>query len=353
MGTGPVKRRVTQDDVARAANVSRSTVSLVINGRAEGQIPEETRRRVLEAVRELGYAPNVAARMLAQGSNRLIGVFTYQQRFPFETHDFFYPFLLGIERQAAVEDYNLLLFTRAPKGGRRSVFQDGVNVLGMADGAVLMGSLTDRDELRQLVAEERPFVYVGRRDVPGCAFDWVSSDYRSGAREAASYLLAHGHRSICFTGIYFTEEPYRDRLTGCMEAVAEVPGAALHIIPDHVLDDAEAMYRFITDRDATALVCTGSRILARLIERLAPFGVAIPEDLSVVALSDEGGEFPLGLQPAHVRLNSVQVGAEAVRLLVERIEGRRKEPKSVLVPCALVPGNTVATINRSDHAWSS
>lgn len=344
MDAAPIKRRVTQDDVARAARVSRSTVSLVINGRAEGQIPEETRRRVLEAIRELGYAPNVVARMLAQGSNRLIGVFTYQQRFPFETHDFFYPFLLGIERQATLEDYNLLLFTRAPKGGRRSVFQDGVNVLGMADGSILMGSMTNRDELRELIAEGRPFVYVGRRDVPGCAFDWVSSDYRNGARQAAEHLLANGHRSICFTGVYVTEEPYRDRLAGCLEAVSQVPGAELHVVPDYALDDAEAVYRFMKERQATALVCTGSRVLAQLLERLEPFGIAIPEELSVVSLSDEDGIFPFGLRPTHVRLNSVQVGAEAVRLLVERMEGHRDQPKSVLVPCELVHGNSVASI---------
>lgn len=344
MGTAPIRRRVTQDDVARAAKVSRSTVSLVINGRAEGQIPEETRRRVLEAIRELGYAPNVAARMLAQGSNRLIGVFTYQERFPFETHDFFYPFLLGIERQATREDYNLLLFTRAPKGGRRSVFQDGVNVLGMADGSILMGSLTNRDELRELISEGRPFVYVGRRDVAGCAFDWVASDYRSGAREAAQHLLDHGHRSICFTGVYVTEEPYQDRLAGCLEAVSQVPDAELHIVPDQALGDPDAVYRFIKERRATALVCTGSRVLARLLEVLGTFGVAIPEELSVVALSDEGGDFPAGLRPTHVQLNSVEVGAEAVRLLVERMEGHRDHPKSVLVPCELVPGNSVASI---------
>lgn len=343
---GPVKkRRVTQSDVARAANVSRSTVSLVINGRSHGQIPDETRHRVLQAIKELGYAPNVAARMLAQGSNRLIGVFTYQAYFPYEMHDFFYPFLLGIERQATIEDYNLLLFTRAQKGNRRSINKEGANVLGIADGSIIMGSRTNRDEIRQLVEEGRPFVNLGRREVPGYEFDWVSSDYCAGSKEATLYVLSQGHRHVCFAGLVSTEEPFQDRLAGCMEAVSEVPGAHVYVMPEHMIHDADALYRFLRACGATALICTGSRILAEVVKSLESRGLRIPMDLSVVALSDEGGEFPQGTQLTHVQLNSIQVGSEAVKLLVERIEGRRAAPRHVLVPCSLVQGNTVVPLS--------
>jgi len=333
-------RRVTQADVARLANVSRSTVSLVINGKAN-EIPETTRRRVLQAVKELGYAPNVAARMLAQGSNRLIGVFTYQRLFPYETHDFFYPYLLGIERQAAQEDYNLLLFTRAARGDRRSIYQDGVNVLGMTDGAILMGSRTNREELRKLAEEGRPFVYIGRRTVPGCDFDWVTSDYRTASFEATELLLSYGHRRLAFIGLSSTEEPYYDRLEGTMAAVRAHPGARVEVMPDHLLQDGRAMFDFLRESAATALVCTGTALLATVLRQLKPYGVRVPENLSAVAVSDEAASFDPPLQPTHVNLNSVTVGAQAVKLLVERLEGGRTEPKHVTVPCRLVLGNSV------------
>src|SRR5690606_5785524 len=102
-------KRPTQQDVARLAGVSRGTVSMVINGMTGGRIPisEETRRKVLDAMEQLGYAPNPAAQILAGGRNRLIGVFTYEPFFPYEQDNFYYPFLLGIERQASYEGYNL------------------------------------------------------------------------------------------------------------------------------------------------------------------------------------------------------------------------------------------------------
>lgn len=334
------RRRITQTDVARLAKVSRSTVSLVINGRTEGQIPEATRKRVLAAIKELGYAPNVAARMLAQGSNRLIGVFTYQRLFPYEAHDFFYPFLLGIERQAAEADYNLLLFTRSGQGGRRSVYQDGVNVLGMVDGAILMGSRTNRAELRKLVEEGRHFVYIGRREVPGCDFDWVASDYRNGSYEATKAVVEKGHRVLTYVGLSDTEEPYQDRLAGC-RAAAEEFGARVLVMPESLFDDGNAIVHFLRQNGVSALICTGTALLARLLRTLKPTGVRVPQDLSVAALSDEAAEFDPPLIPTHVRLNSTAVGAEAVKLLVERLENGRVEPKHVVVPCSVVTGNSV------------
>lgn len=344
MSSTPAKRRITQDDVARAAKVSRSTVSLIINGRSEGQIPDETRHKVLRVIKEMGYSPNVAARMLAQGTNRLIGVFTYAPRFPYEADNFFYPFLLGIERQATLEDYNLLLFTRRSDGQQRSIYREGANVLGMADGAILMGSHPRRNEIQTLVAEGRPFVYLGRRDVAGCEFDWVSSDYMNGSSAATQHLLDRGHRRIGFIGYESNEEPYHDRLAGCRRATDALPGASLYILPEQHLGDDRATLEFVRSTGVTACIATGTGVLATLLGTLLPAGWRIPEDLSVVAVSDEAAEFPAGLSPSHVRLNSTEVGAEAVRLLVERIEGQRTQARHVLVPCTFVAGNTVSEV---------
>ncbi len=109
------RHRPTQSDVAKLAGVSVSIVSAVINDRQYGniRISDGTRARVRDAVRELGYAPNLAARGLAGGTNHLIGVFTFQRIFPLTKEDFFYEFLVGIEEAAEHEGYNLLLLTAA------------------------------------------------------------------------------------------------------------------------------------------------------------------------------------------------------------------------------------------------
>lgn len=105
-------KRPTQADVAQRAGVSHGTVSLVLN-HTEGRVPisQETRERVLAAAQELGYAPNPIAQMLARGSTRIIGIFSFEETFPYTPADFYYPYLVGIEHEAAVQGYNSVMYS--------------------------------------------------------------------------------------------------------------------------------------------------------------------------------------------------------------------------------------------------
>src|SRR5882672_1299054 len=159
-------RRPTQLDIARLAGVSRPTVSLVMSGNA-ARIRAELRERVLAAAEHLGYAANPAARSLAGGHNRLIGVYTFERLFPVQHRDFYYPFLLGIEEESEAASYDLLLFTSAADpSGRRSINHGGVNRLRLADGCVLLGLHVDGEQLVRLARDRTPFVFLGRREVP-------------------------------------------------------------------------------------------------------------------------------------------------------------------------------------------
>src|SRR5512133_2402972 len=120
-----MKNRPRLSNVAKLAGVSTATVSAVVNHQMDRNIrvSPETQARVWKAVEELGYVANPVARSLAGGKNRLLGIFTYEPIFPFKHHDFFYPFLLGIEEEAEAQGYNLLLFTNVTNtDGKRSIF---------------------------------------------------------------------------------------------------------------------------------------------------------------------------------------------------------------------------------------
>src|SRR5215470_2492830 len=142
-------RRVTQFDIAKLAGVSQATVSLVLNGaeNALARIPAETRERVQKIIRETGYVPDPIARRMAKGTNRILGVFTYEPAFPNAHADFFLPFLFGIEEEAQAHHYDLLLLTGAgAPGGGRKIFSEE-NRLRIADGCIVLGKSFDRDEL--------------------------------------------------------------------------------------------------------------------------------------------------------------------------------------------------------------
>ncbi|GAA2769818.1 hypothetical protein GCM10020219_042040 [Nonomuraea dietziae] len=184
------------------AGVSQTTVSLVLNGRAEGEvrISPETRDRVLQVIRETGYVADPAARRLVERRNRIYGVFTYEAVFPAESADFYHPFLVGIEECAEEAGCDLLLFTSAKveQGEWRRIFS-AESRIRLADGCVLLGRTIDRDDLSRLLTEGIPFVSVGRRDDAGGPVPYVGADYppavrAPGAAGGGARAPAHGLR---------------------------------------------------------------------------------------------------------------------------------------------------------------
>ncbi|MCL6429909.1 MAG: LacI family transcriptional regulator [Anaerolineae bacterium] len=334
------KRRPTQADVARLAGVSRGVVSMVLNQRS-GRVPisDETRQRVVRAMEELGYAPNPVARMLARGSNRLIGVFTYEADFPYRPADFYFPFLIGIQEEAGRQDYNVLLFTGNRATGR-GVYRDGANILRLADGAILMGPYPDRAELRRLAKEGYPFVFIGRREVSGCQIDWAASDYAAGSAAATRHLIELGHRRVAYAEHSPDRESSVDRLEGCRTAVSEAADAELVILPQALVADAAELLAVARQAGVTALVCESPSTLGALLQEARGVGIRVPGDLSMLCLSDcETGVGPWQ-QPSHLRLNRQMVAEAAVRVLIGRLSGSAAGIQHVLVPCEFLAGDT-------------
>jgi DNA-binding LacI/PurR family transcriptional regulator len=275
--------------------------------------------------------------MLARGRHQLIGVFTYEPQFPYENEDFYHPYLLGIEREASHEDYNLLLFTRHRSTGQRGIYRNGTNGLSLADGAILLGPYPDRDELQRLSDEGYPFVFIGRRQAPGCEVDWVTSDYAPSCAEATEHLLTLGHRRIAFAGWGAETESYGDRLAGCKMAAIRVPAAEILVIAESALNYPARLTEALRQINATAILLAGGLDVRGLLEQIP---LTVPDELSVIFLGDMAASVPSSL--AHLVLNRQTVGEEAVRLLVNRLNGTAAGPQQKRVPCQFVVGKSTA-----------
>lgn len=102
----------------------------------------------------IAICANPAARSLAGGQNRMLGVFTYESIFPVEHRNFYYRFLVGIEHEAEQMGYDLVLFTSTGgTDGKRRIYRNDGNRLRLTDGAILLGLAEDKHELQQLVQE--------------------------------------------------------------------------------------------------------------------------------------------------------------------------------------------------------
>lgn len=327
------------------AGVSRATVSFVLNDTAGSTIPisEETRARVQAAAKALNYAPDPIAQMLASGKNRLIGVFTYEEAFPVERSDFYYEFILGIERAAARFDYNVILFTRHGGDSQvRRVYASGSNSLRLADGTIFLGAKPDRAELGRLSKEEYPFVFIGRREVPDSPIDWVAADYLPLAREAAEYLLGLHHRKLAYIGSDTHVESNQDKILGIRQAIEPVGGAEFAVLPEAVLGDQRLMQHEIQQSGATAILCSHAATYDTTLSQLQESGYTVPADLSVVSLGDANPNRCFPITPTYISIDRQAWGERAVELLLDKINGKLDQPQQVRLPCKLIIGTSTA-----------
>ena len=335
-------KRPTQADVAQQAGVSRGTVSLVLNN-TEGRVPisQETRERVLAAAKALGYSPNPVAQMLARGSTGIIGIFPFEGTFPYTPADFYYPYLVGIEREAAIQDYNILLFTRKQAETPYKIYQDGTNSLRLADGLILTGNYPDATVLRWLLKEDYSFVLIGRSELPLDEIDTVVNDHTSCSYEATRHLVDLNHRHLGFVVDDLSLAYHQERLAGCQMAVDEASNVHLAILGSQALTSTMEFINTIRQHKITVLICADRKLVTRTVDLIQEIHLQIPDDLSLVFLVSNTWDLPFA-NPTRVNLNRDVKGRVATQRLVERLKGSLSQYQQTLVPCQFVIGDTTA-----------
>nr|WP_239092208.1 LacI family DNA-binding transcriptional regulator [Streptomyces sp. SID14478] len=320
---------------------------MVLSARGDGKGPtisDETRQRVLDAARSLGYVPDPAARRLAAARNNLLGVFSFTATFPTDVQHSYYPFLVGVEQEAAARGYDLVLFTGSSRGGAGDAGPDALSRVRLADGCLFLGRHVPRAELKRLVADGYPVVHLGRREeLEGLA--WVGADYVSASREVVAHLAELGHRRVVLVREDDDAPASTDRQQGFLEGLV---AAGVDAGPEAVLRHADPVreltpqrVRELVDGGVTAFVAeetdTGSAWRA-LNAAVRAAGLSCPGDVSLGLLgsppADLAGEpAPMGFDiPRH------QLGAAAVRLLAALVAG--EDAEEPLVACEFRPGRT-------------
>ncbi|GFN21903.1 LacI family DNA-binding transcriptional regulator [Thermanaeromonas sp. C210] len=325
---------VTIKDVARKAGVSVTTVSRVLNN-SPHPISPETRQRVLEAVAELGFLPNAAARSLQLQETKTIGLMLPDIANPY------YPGIVrGIEDVAHEEGYTIILCNTDRSRERTSRYlrvlrEKRVDGIIFTGGGVVEDACRDRFFWRE---EEIPTVVIGRHSAD---FPSVQIDNVAAAKGAIAHLISQGHRYIaCITGPE-TSTTARDRLQGYREALAEAGleyDAAMVVAGDF---SPAGGYRALEELLArprlkfTALFTHNDLMAVGALKALADNGLSVPRDVAVVGFDD----IPLASYVLP-RLTTVAVpvydlGVTAMRLLRDLLQGREVAPVTTL-PTELV-----------------
>ncbi|HEX9028064.1 MAG TPA: LacI family DNA-binding transcriptional regulator, partial [Anaerolineales bacterium] len=149
---------LTLDDIAKISGVSRSTVSRVING--SPNVSDKTRRKLLELIQNIGFQPNLAARGLAIGRTRVLGLVIPTGVTALFSDPYFPLLIQGVASACNAQAYSVMLWLAEPEYERETISQVLYN--GLVDGVIVSSMLMDDPLIERLSESQRPFITIGR-----------------------------------------------------------------------------------------------------------------------------------------------------------------------------------------------
>lgn len=334
-------RRITLDDIARRSGVSLATVSLVLRGKPG--INDETRQRVLDTARTLGYrrrGPEPARHELLQQ----VGVLVRSRagELP-QSNQFYAPVLAGIEAACRKRQINMLYATLPVDEANHPVELPRMLQEDQVDGLLLVGAFVDTtiDQLmRHDVATVLVDAYAANNN-----YDSVVSDNFRGAYQAVSYLLACGHRQIAVVGSQPAIYPSIDeRRRGYLQALRDHGVAEPHFADsDHARDQARAATRALLQRSPgiTAVFCCNDDAAFGAMQAAADLGRVLPDELSVVGFDDIDSAAHVTPALTTMRVDKINMGRIAVQLLAQRLEFADSAAMTVMLQPELIERQSV------------
>lgn len=320
------KRRVTMQDVADRANVSKTAVSLAFNN--SNRLSESTVKNILEAATELGYSQDPAARMLRTRRTDSLGLLLPQQLDKVLENPYYTQFLQGIGQTCQREGFTLLLAPPLRGSMLKTIPYAAV------DGFIVSGLEYDRGEVNALRQRGIPFVLVDSElhdDVPS-----VEVDDSAGIEELLGHLLNLGHRRIAIVAIETgTEGGYRSwrgpvhrRMQGAIAALAsrgltpESSGITVLEVPCTRAGGTSAFQQLWAQPDhPTAIVAFSDIIALGVLDAAREAKVAVPQEVSVTGFDDLAEASWSSPSLTTIRQPIETKGRLAAEYLVETIAG--------------------------------
>ncbi len=319
-------------DVARVAGLSVASVSRAMNG--QDNIRPDTRNRVLEAARALGYTPNAAARSLSTARAHAIGVVL-----PDLYGEFFGELVRGMDKAASERGYLLLLsnmhadstLARQALGAMR----------GRVDGLIVMAPQLGAEELRLTLPGGLPAVLVN--SPAAASHHALRVDNVSGAKAMVGHLLQGGRRRIIHLAGISANRDGAERRRGYLDAMAALaPELPVRVLEGDFSESSgeRLVGQLLAERaDFDAVFAANDMMALGALQALRAAGVGVPARVAVAGFDD----VPLAryLNLTTLRVDMVGVGARAVLRLIDEAEGRAGAPGlETLTPTLIVRSTT-------------
>jgi DNA-binding LacI/PurR family transcriptional regulator len=320
--------KITLEDIAKAANVSKSTVSKVLTN--TDRISEATRERVLKIMKEMNYQPNMIARSLSKKStnnigvvfpNRSSGMFRESMEFPI-----FQEMLSGITNAAYSNKYNVMLSSFGQFGNEEGVVRELV-LGGMVDGIIYISPRVEDIFIPQIKSTNIPFVCIGRVNKDN-EVNYVDNDQFLMGYKLTERFIKDGHKNIAFLGESKRALFRADRANGYRKALEDngrLINEKLILNIDTLLNKADITEIWNKESMPDAMVVVEDIYAIKIIKQLENIGLSVPKDVAVAGFSN----IPVAeyFNPAltSVDFNAFKLGLRACEILIDSISNKNGE----------------------------
>jgi LacI family transcriptional regulator len=327
----------TIKDVAKKAQVSTATVSLVIHNHM--RISKPTRKKVLRAIKELNYSPSRIARGLVLRLTHNIGFIVTDDHFlktePFYTHVF-----LGTEFEAREHDYYILLNTIPSRFRDENCLPRFVKENNV-DGIIIAGKVPP-EIIACLEQYKLPLLFIDYLPPEG-NYSAVLIDNINGGMQATSHLISQGHRNIGFIGGDIDHPSIRDRFHGYIKALEKnqiIFNDQLTVLTDASMS-REVGYttaKDLLERDLniTAVFASNDAMALGAMQYFKQTGIRIPNDISIVGFDDVGVVASLDPPLTTISVPIIDLGVKAMQLMSTILKGEHKTELHHIVDVNLV-----------------
>jgi LacI family kdg operon repressor len=333
--TAPTEGRATIADVARAAGVSKATVSRWFNHR-ETLLTPEIAARVAHAVAALGYSPSPMAQALKRGRSRLIGLVVADIANPFSV-----AVLRGAEKACQEAGYLVMLFNLGNASERE---REGIEALAsyQVEGFILNTLGADAHAAGEVARHGKPAVLVDRRH-PAMQADFVSLDNADAVQRAVRHLFDQGWREL----LYVTEpvagvSSRVEREAAFRAAMAAPPkGVGGQVVECAEGEDAALLHALRelkrrAGRRPPAVFASNAVVTLRVAAAVRALGWQFGRDLGFVGFDETEWAPLVGEGLTTIRQPTDDIGRVAASCLLERLQGRQFPPRQILLGGTLI-----------------
>lgn len=329
-------KRISISDIAKSAGVSKSLVSLVLNGRGDAHgISKQTQQKVREVAQSMNYSPNSTARSLRTGKTETIGLIIADIGNPF-----FARLARSIEDYAFTKGYHLIFSSsdESPEleGQLIEMMQNR-----QVDGLIISSTLVknNSDILERLQKAQFPFVLIDRY-IPEMDYSYVVSDNENGTIELVQHMVDQGRKKLALFSISPSHlTSIKDRISGFSKAlkkngIKEDKDLIIEI-PFDDIDSLDRSFDLLIEKGVDAIITLNNSLAHECIKACKKRNIDIPNDIAFASFDDVAWFQLLSPGITGVKQPIIDMGKKAVELLLAKLEGKSKENEQIYLPVQL------------------